>query len=51
MLGLLVGGIVAAPLAAVIVKRVRERWVLVGVGVLVAATSLWQIARAIGNLL
>ncbi len=47
MLGLLVGGIVAAPLAAVIVKRVRERWVLIGVGVLVGAVSLWQIVRSL----
>ncbi|NLC59679.1 MAG: sulfite exporter TauE/SafE family protein [Gammaproteobacteria bacterium] len=47
VLGLLVGGIVTAPLAAVIVKRVRERWVLIGVGVLVGAVSLWQIVRSL----
>lgn len=51
VLGLLVGGIVAAPLAAVVVKRVRERWVLLGVGVLVGAISLWQIARTLARLL
>ncbi|MGY0560341.1 sulfite exporter TauE/SafE family protein [Luteimonas sp. A277] len=51
VLGLLVGGIVAAPLAAVLVKRVRERWVLIGVGVLVGAISLWQITRALVQLL
>ena len=51
VLGLLVGGIVAAPLAAVLVKRVRERWVLLAVGVLVAAISLWQIARTLLQLL
>ncbi|MGY0633985.1 sulfite exporter TauE/SafE family protein [Luteimonas sp. A478] len=51
VLGLLVGGIVAAPLAAVLVKRVRERWVLVAVGVLVGAISLWQITRALVQLL
>lgn len=51
VLGLLVGGIAAAPLAAIIVKRVRERWVLVGVGVLVAAVSLWQITRTLAELL
>lgn len=50
VLGLLVGGIVAAPLAAVIVKRVRERWVLLGVGVLVGAISLWQIGRTLAAL-
>lgn len=47
VLGLLVGGIVAAPLAAVIVKRVQERWVLLGVGLLVAAISVWQIGRTL----
>lgn|SRR5690606_28187758 len=51
VLGLLVGGIVAAPLAAVIVKRVRERWVLAGVGVLVGAISLWQIGRTLAGFL
>lgn len=51
VLGLLVGGIVAAPLAAVIVKRVRERWVLAGVGVLVGAISLWQVARTLAGFL
>ena len=50
VLGLLVGGIVAAPLAAVLVKRVREQWVLLAVGTLVGAISLWQIGRAIAGL-
>lgn len=50
VLGLLVGGILAAPLAAVIVKRTRERWVLVAVGLLVAAISLWQIGRTLAAL-
>src|SRR5690606_29794135 len=50
VLGLLVGGIVAAPLAAVLVKRVRERWVLLGVGILVGAISLWQIGRTLATL-
>jgi uncharacterized protein len=47
VLGLLVGGMVAAPLAAVFVKYVHERWVLLAVGVLVFAISSWQIGRAI----
>ena len=47
VLGLLVGGMVAAPLAAVFVKYVNERWVLLAVGVLVFAISSWQIARAV----
>ena len=45
--GLLIGGMLAAPLAAVLVKRVKERWVLVAVGVLVLSISLFQISRAL----
>ncbi|WP_255681996.1 sulfite exporter TauE/SafE family protein [Luteimonas sp. BDR2-5] len=47
VLGLLVGGMVAAPLAAVFVRYVRERWVLLAVGVLVMAISLYQIGRSL----
>lgn len=47
ILGLLVGGMLAAPLAALVVKRVRERWVLLAVGVLVMAISLYQIGRTL----
>ncbi|AKC86411.1 sulfite exporter TauE/SafE family protein [Pseudoxanthomonas suwonensis] len=43
VLGLLVGGMIAAPVAALLVKRVREQWVLVAVGVLVLCISLYQI--------
>ncbi|MCC4595712.1 sulfite exporter TauE/SafE family protein [Xanthomonas campestris pv. phormiicola] len=49
VLGLLVGGMLAAPLAAVLVKRVRERWVLVAVGVLVLGISLSQIGSALSR--
>ena len=45
--GLLIGGMMAAPLAAVLVKRVKERWVLVAVGVLVLSISLYQIGGAV----
>lgn len=45
--GLLVGGMIAAPVAAVLVKRVREQWVLVAVGVLVLCISLYQIGHAL----
>ncbi len=45
--GLLVGGMIAAPVAAVLVKRVREKWVLVAVGVLVLCISLYQIGFAL----
>jgi len=47
VLGLLVGGMIAAPLAALFVKHVRERWVLLAVGVLVMAISLYQIGRTL----
>ncbi|WP_157722966.1 TSUP family transporter, partial [Stenotrophomonas pictorum] len=45
--GLLVGGMMAAPVAALLVKRVRERWVLVAVGLLVLSISLFQIGTAL----
>ncbi|WOS40611.1 sulfite exporter TauE/SafE family protein [Xanthomonas rydalmerensis] len=47
VLGLLVGGMLAAPLAALLVKRVRERWVLVSVGLLVLGISLYQVGGAL----
>ena len=47
-LGLLLGGVVAAPLAAVLVKRVPERAVLGAVGLLVLLVSSYQIVRALG---
>lgn len=47
VLGLLVGGVLAAPLAALLVKRVRETWVLVAVGVLVLCISVYQIGHAL----
>ncbi|MDV0439692.1 sulfite exporter TauE/SafE family protein [Xanthomonas sacchari] len=47
VLGLLVGGMLAAPLAALLVKRVRERWVLVAVGLLVLGISLYQVGGAL----
>ena len=45
--GLLIGGMMAAPLAAILVKRVKERWVLVAVGVLVLGISLFQVGSAV----
>lgn len=44
--GLLIGGMMAAPVAAMLVKHVRERWVLIAVGTLVLAISLFQIGSA-----
>lgn len=46
VLGLMLGGVLASPLAAVLVKRAPERWVLVAVGLLVSGISAWQLARA-----
>ena len=46
VLGLLIGGALAAPLAAWLVRHVRERVVLVVVGLLVLGISSTQIARA-----
>jgi len=45
--GLLIGGMIAAPLAAFLVRRLRERWVLVAVGLLVLSISLFQIGTAV----
>lgn len=45
--GLLVGGVVAAPLAALLVKHVPERAVLTVVGLLVLSISTYQIATAV----
>ncbi|MCD9127349.1 sulfite exporter TauE/SafE family protein [Luteimonas fraxinea] len=49
ILGLLVGGMIAAPLAALFVKHVRERWVLLAVGLLVMAISFYQMGRTLLN--
>lgn len=47
VIGLLVGGIVAAPFGAVIAKRVAAKTLLVMVGVVLTTTSLFSIYRAI----
>jgi uncharacterized membrane protein YfcA len=47
VIGLLVGGIVAAPFGALIAKRVPAKTLLVMVGVVLTATSLFSIYRAI----
>ena len=51
VLGLLVGGMIAAPVAALLVRRVRDKWVLVAVGLLVLCISLYQIGHALARLL
>lgn len=47
IVGLLLGGVIAAPLAALMVRYVRERVVLYAVGALVLAISAFQIWRAL----
>lgn len=49
IIGLLLGGVIAAPLAALMVRHVRERLVLLAVGVLVMGISLYQIYRALAG--
>ncbi|MDR2872084.1 MAG: sulfite exporter TauE/SafE family protein [Xanthomonadaceae bacterium] len=51
VLGLLAGGMVAAPVAAVLVKYVKERWVLIAVGLLVLTISLYQIGMSLFHIL
>lgn len=46
-LGLLIGGIIAAPFGAVVAKKVRPRILLVFVGAVLTATSLYGVARAL----
>jgi uncharacterized protein len=46
-LGLLIGGVVAAPFGAIIAKRVQPRILLVFVGVVLTVTSVYGVARAI----
>lgn len=50
VLGLLIGGVIAAPLAALLVKRVPERAVLGAVGSLILGISVYQISNALGEL-
>jgi uncharacterized membrane protein YfcA len=47
-LGLLIGGVIAAPIAAVVAKRVRPKVLLVLVGCVLTITSLYGVYRAIG---
>src|SRR5690606_38966878 len=47
ILGLLIGGLVAAPIAAYAVSIARPRLLMGGIGCFVASLSIWQIVRAI----
>lgn len=43
--GLLVGGVIAAPLAAWLVRHLPEKPVMIAVGVLIVALSVWQLTQ------
>jgi len=45
VLGLLIGGVIAAPIAALLVRRLPEKPVMIAVGLLVVGISLWQLLR------
>ena len=47
LLALILGGVLAAPLGGWVVKYITARALMIGVGCLVIALSLWQIARAV----
>ena len=49
IVGLLLGGVIAAPLAALLVRHGRERLVLLAVGLLVLGISVYQIYRALAG--
>ncbi len=46
-LGLLIGGVIAAPLAAVVARRARAKLLLVLVGIVLTMTSLYGVYRAL----
>lgn len=45
-LGFLIGGVLAAPLGAVAAKRVPAKWMLVMVGIVLSATSLYGVIKS-----
>ena len=47
LLALVLGGMLAAPLGGWVVKHIPARTLMIAVGCLVIALSLWQIARAL----
>ncbi|SHI85491.1 siroheme synthase, N-terminal domain-containing protein [Hymenobacter daecheongensis DSM 21074] len=48
ILGLIVGGVAAAPLAARLAGRIPTRWMFVGVGLMVIVWSLWALRKVVG---
>ncbi|WP_448501358.1 sulfite exporter TauE/SafE family protein [Sphingomonas sp.] len=47
VIGLLIGGVIAAPFGALVAKRVPARALLVMVGIVLTATSVYALARAL----
>ncbi len=45
ILGLLIGGVLAAPLAAIVCKRIRPKSLMVGVGFLIILTNLYTLYK------
>jgi uncharacterized membrane protein YfcA len=45
--GLLIGGVLAAPIGAFAVKKARARVLLVAVGILLTCTSLWGVYQSL----
>ena len=45
VLGLIVGGVTAAPLAARLAGRIPTRWMFIGVGLMVVLWSLWALRK------
>jgi uncharacterized membrane protein YfcA len=45
VLGLIVGGVTAAPLAARLAGRLPTRWMFIGVGTMVVVWSLWALRK------
>lgn len=50
LFGLIVGGIIAAPLGAYVAKRLPARPLMVAVGLLVSGLAAYQIAKSFGLL-
>lgn len=48
VVGLILGGLAVAPLAARLAGKLNRRLLMVAVGMLIAALSLWTISRALG---
>lgn len=46
VLGLIIGGVVAAPIGAILTSRINARWLLFMVATVLTATSLFAVAKA-----